>query len=179
MSSNTAEEPKAILIYGDSNTWGFNFDAFSRFPYHQRWTIRVQKALNESHPGKFHIIPEGVNGRSTIYDRTLDFEGPHNLNGRLTLPIILHSHKYLDLIVLALGTNDIASAWGPPEEASERCVTGIRELVKDVKAVLPIVGRGGAAKILVLGLPPLITTERNLMFGFHPDLEKVRNEANE
>ena len=179
MSQFIEEEPKTVLIYGDSNTWGFNFDTLSRFPFHQRWTNRVQQSLNTTHPDKFHSIPEGLNGRTTVYDRSIEFEGAHNLNGRPTLPTILHTHKALDLIVLALGTNDLVGTCGPHDEALERCVSGVRQLVKDTQSLLAGVGRNGSAKILVLGLPPLVSTEVNLSWDFPPNVGEIRNEANE
>ncbi len=179
MSHSSELEPKNVVVFGDSNTWGFNFDQFSRFLHHQRWTIRTQKALNASHPGQFHLVAEGLNGRTTMHDRQLDFEGPHNLNGRLQMPAILHSHKPLDLIVIALGTNDIALPCGPADEAVHRVLTGVRQLLQDVRGILPVIGRNGKAKILVLGLPPLAANQVNASFGFPSNLTEIRHEINE
>ncbi len=179
MSEFNSEEPKTVLIYGDSNTWGFNFDALGRFPFHERWTTRVQQSLNSSHPGKFHIIPEGLSGRTTMYDHYIEMFGECNLNGRPTLPTTLHSHTPLDLIVLALGTNDLCGRCGPPENAVSRCVAGVRQLVKDIQSLLGKVGRDGSAKILVLSLPPLVATDFNFTRTYPSNLTDIRIEAND
>ena len=66
---NTA--PKCVytvLAFGDSNTWGFdpaspgNGAATLRHPYIQRWTTQLGEILDK----QVHIIPEGLNARTTI-----------------------------------------------------------------------------------------------------------------
>lgn len=90
---------KNILCFGDSLTWGFKPEDFTRYPIEQRWTGILQKELGS----KFHIIEEGLNGRNTI------FEDPYlpGRNSENVLPIILESHAPLDLVIILLGTNDI------------------------------------------------------------------------
>ena len=58
----------AVLAFGDSNTWGFdpsspgNGAATLRHPYRSRWTTQANEALGQN----VHIIPEGLNARTTI-----------------------------------------------------------------------------------------------------------------
>ena len=55
-------------------------------------------------PG-YDVISEGLNGRTTCVDDP--FMSDYDVNGRRTLPSILHSHKPIDVLVIMLGTNDL------------------------------------------------------------------------
>ena len=47
---------KRILVFGDSNTWGFNPERFDRYPEEIRWTSLLQKSLGDD----ALIIEEGL-----------------------------------------------------------------------------------------------------------------------
>lgn len=89
---------KTVLCYGDSNTYGYNPENGLRYPKELRWTTILQELLGDD----YEVIPEGLNGRTTAYDR------PDGIfkNGLTPLMAILGSHKPLDYIVFMLGTND-------------------------------------------------------------------------
>ena len=90
---------KSILCFGDSNTFGSDpTKNHERLPYEVRWTTRLQKLLGE----EYYVIVEGMGGRTTVFDDPL-LEGR---NGLALLPVLLHSHRPLDLVILSLGTND-------------------------------------------------------------------------
>ena len=90
---------KEILCYGDSNTWGYNpFDSGRRYPVAQRWTSVLQHALGNS----YHVIAEGMNGRTTVFDDPVE----PGRNGLTYLHTCLQSHKPLDIVLVMLGTND-------------------------------------------------------------------------
>lgn len=90
---------KTILCYGDSNTWGFVPGTGQRFDWQTRWPGVAQKEISSDH----RIIEEALNGRTTSYDdHTRD-----SRNGRMFLPIALESHSPLDLVIIALGANDL------------------------------------------------------------------------
>lgn len=93
---------KTILCYGDSNTWGFDYETQGRFPYEVRWPNVMQKILG----GGFHVIEEGLAGRTTALDDP-DDESPEAKNGLKYLNPCLRSHFPLDLILFMLGTNDL------------------------------------------------------------------------
>ena len=114
---------KNILCFGDSNTWGYNAETGARFAYDVRWTSLVQKELGDN----FNIIPEGLNGRTTVYDE------PYKLykRGFDYLPVCLQSHAPLDLVVIMLGTNDSKSFFRNTAFAIGR---GIRSLLDMVTA---------------------------------------------
>ena len=90
---------KNIMIYGDSNTWGYTPGTGVRYAPDVRWTGVCQKALGD----EYHIIEEGMNARTSSYDDPWDMWR----NGRDYLPGALISHKPLDLLVISLGTNDL------------------------------------------------------------------------
>lgn len=102
---DTTSRTKTILCYGDSNTWGFNpYDIQNRYQYEQRWTSILAKGLG---PG-YQVIPEGLNGRTTVFD---DPTVPGR-NGAQYLYPCLQSHKPLDLVLVMLGTNDSSYRYG-------------------------------------------------------------------
>ena len=96
---------KNILCFGDSNTWGFvpgEFDPetlyMKRYSIRERWPGLLRDILGED----FHIIEEGLNGRTT------NIEYP-DLSGRSGTSYILpclYSHSPLDLVILNIGIND-------------------------------------------------------------------------
>ncbi|MDY0288692.1 MAG: GDSL-type esterase/lipase family protein [Sphaerochaeta sp.] len=88
---------KHILCFGDSNLFGTN-PSGGRWPLEQRWTGLLAQALG----GGYRIIEEGLGGRTTVFDDPLE----ENRCGLKHLPIMLHSHRPLDLVILSLGTND-------------------------------------------------------------------------
>ncbi len=97
---------KTVLCYGDSNTWGADpaVDG-GRYAYHKRWTTVLQRELG----GDFLVIPEGLNGRTTVWVDPI--EGEYK-SGKSTLLALLESHHPVDLVVLMLGTNDLKHRWG-------------------------------------------------------------------
>jgi lysophospholipase L1-like esterase len=102
----------SILCYGDSNTWGADPAVLGRrFPPHQRWPGALAAALGPD----YHIIPEGMSGRTTTLDDPLE----PGANGRDYLLPCLKSHKPLDLLMILLGTNDLKHKFnlGPFEVA--------------------------------------------------------------
>lgn len=93
------ERPRRILCYGDSNTWGFIPGSGERYSGDVRWTGALQTLLGDAAT----VVEEGVNGRTSGWDDATE-EGR---NGRTTLGECLASHLPLDIVILALGTNDL------------------------------------------------------------------------
>jgi lysophospholipase L1-like esterase len=88
----------AILCYGDSNTWGYQAATAERLGRWERWPGVLQRTL-----GDVHVIEEGQNGRTTVFD--VPFEPDRN--GLTYLPVALQTHHPVDLVVIDLGTNDL------------------------------------------------------------------------
>ena len=89
----------AVLCYGDSNTWGYEASTGVRLDRWARWPGVLQRALGDD----VHVIEEGMNGRTTVFD--VPFEPGRN--GLTHLPVSLQTHAPLDLVVISLGTNDL------------------------------------------------------------------------
>ena len=126
---------KEILCYGDSNTWGCiprwkDLGVPSeRYDQDTRWTGRLSALLGDG----YHIIEEGLGGRTSIYD----FPGESWRNGLPYFQPCLLSHRPLDLVVIMLGTNALHACFPP---SAQRLGDGIRTLVDVVRAT-PKCGR--------------------------------------
>lgn len=90
---------KVIVCFGDSNTWGAKPDGSGRFDADVRWTGVLQDSLGAG----YKVLEEGLNGRTTNIDDTIE----EDRNGRRHLPPLLESHRPFDLIIIMLGTNDL------------------------------------------------------------------------
>lgn len=113
-----------ILCYGDSNTWGYIPGTGGRYPPEVRWTGVLQNRLGPA----FHVIEEGLNGRTTVWDDPV--EGTHR-NGRTYLLPCLQSHMPLDLVVLFLGLNDLKRRFGAPAADIARSAGVLVELIQN------------------------------------------------
>ena len=89
---------KHIVCYGDSNTYGYDARTGGRFDDDIRWT----QVLAQNLGADYLIAEEGVSGRTTVFDDSLN----PGLNGLAFLPTLLSTHSPLDLLIIMLGTND-------------------------------------------------------------------------
>lgn len=89
---------KTVLCYGDSNTYGYDPRNGLRYQKAIRWTTILQNLLGD----EYEVVVEGLNGRTTAYDRP---DGAFK-NGLSYLTACLGSNKPLDYIIFMLGTND-------------------------------------------------------------------------
>ena len=112
---------KTVLCYGDSLTWGYDAEGPGRHELANRWPSALQAGLGDS----IHVIADGLNGRTTVYD---DHKAECDRNGARTLSTTLQTHAPLELVILLLGTNDMK-----PEIAGNALLSmqGMRRLVID------------------------------------------------
>lgn len=87
-----------ILCFGDSNTWGYKPDKSGRYDENIRWTGLLQKKLGSG----YHIIEEGLCGRTTVFQDELR-EGRRGLD---LIGVTVKMHNPIDLMIIMLGTND-------------------------------------------------------------------------
>lgn len=125
---------RQILCFGDSNTYGLIPRTNDRYNWDTRWTGIIGKKLIKK---GYRIIEEGLCGRTTIFDDPLRI----GRRGTELLPVILESHKPIDIVVLMLGTNDCKSFY----DASASVIgLGIKKLIGQVRNAVP------KAKILLI-----------------------------
>lgn len=135
---------KEVLCYGDSNTWGYNPATQERYDRDERWTGVFQETLGN----EYHVIEEGLNGRTTVWDDPV--EGRHK-NGKTYLVPCLETHKPLDLVIIMLGTNDLKKRFSATAFDIAYGAGALVDIVKKSDS-----GRGGKPpKVLLLAPPPL------------------------
>nr|WP_278659280.1 GDSL-type esterase/lipase family protein [Ruthenibacterium lactatiformans] len=98
---------KTILLYGDSNTWGFNPDftcrTDMRYVRQERWGGVLQAQLGDD----YNVLEEGLGGRTT----TLEDPAAPGRSGLALLAPIVQSHQPIEVLVFLLGTNDMKNTY--------------------------------------------------------------------
>lgn len=134
---------KTIVCFGDSNTWGHDPASGARFPHDVRWPGVLRAALGP----EYHIIDEGMNGRTTVWDDPV--EGL--MSGLGYLAPCLKSHHPLDVLVIMLGTNDCKARWGLPASDIARSAGRLVDL-----ALASGCGpKDGPPQVLLVAPPPI------------------------
>jgi lysophospholipase L1-like esterase len=132
---------KEILCFGDSNTWGADpADDTRRFAWPVRWPGVLQRQLGE----EYHVVEEGLGGRTTVIDDPL----PPHRSGLALLAPILESHAPVDLVIVMLGTNDISYAWSTAAQAADGAAALAHLVLRSE------LGPDGAAPKVLLVCPP-------------------------
>jgi len=154
---------KTILAFGDSLTFGANAQNGSRHAYEDRWPTVLEQGLGGAARG----IPEGLGGRTTVFD---DFSAAADRNGARVLPTLLDTHKPLDLVVIFLGTNDLkiylnGTAFG--------AAMGVKRLVEIVRQH-PYGNHGPVPQVLIVAPPLTVATDHA---DLHPMFAPRADEA--
>ncbi len=148
---------KNILIYGDSNTWGYDSsryvpeaDAFQRMDETERWPAVAGSLLG---PG-YHIIEDALNGRTVLWD------DPYlpNRNGLKGLQTALDAHAPLDMAVIHLGCNELKDYFNV---SAGMIASGMERLVRE--CAVSYYGYP-APKVLLIAPAPT-----------HPDMARMRS----
>ena len=117
---------KTIVCFGDSNTWGYTPDTGLRYAYDKRWPGVLQGQL-ATH---VRVIEEGLNGRTTSFDEPFRSDR----DGSAALPSILETHRPLDLLIIALGANDLQPLYNASGYDSARGLEKLIEISKRSEA---------------------------------------------
>lgn len=146
---------KTVLCYGDSLTFGTNPEG-SRHDYNDRWPTVLSKGLNPDNQTDVLIIPEGLGGRTTVFD---DYSAAADRNGAKLLSAMLASHSPLDCVVIMLGTNDLK-----PFICGEAAgaAMGIKRLAEIVKTY-PYTEGHPVPKIVLVAPPHAVNTDNMMM----------------
>ncbi|CAN5899598.1 SGNH/GDSL hydrolase family protein [soil metagenome] len=154
---------KRVLLYGDSNTWGYAPGSGVRFAEGVRWSGVLAQALGD----EVRVVEEGLNGRTTVFDDPFE----HGKNGKTYLQPCLASHRPLDLVVLMLGSNDLKHRFGLSAFDIGEGMRSLAELVLASKA-----GLYETEPQLLLVAPPHLNPE-GLGEAFEGGVEKSRDLA--
>jgi CubicO group peptidase (beta-lactamase class C family)/lysophospholipase L1-like esterase len=152
-------EAKRILVFGDSNTWGWvpvgRGYPTTRHAKDRRWPGVAQAELGNG----YEIIEEGLSGRTTdLADPSVPELAGAGLDGSAYLPAAVASHLPLDLVAIMLGTNDLKASF---DRTPEQIAGSVQKLVESVLAMDGAAWTEYAApKVLVVAPPPLVATER-------------------
>jgi lysophospholipase L1-like esterase len=162
---------RRIMVFGDSIAWGYVPRAegppSTRFPAEQRWPGVMAQALG---PG-WEVIEEALNGRVTDFTPNpapVPLAGA-GIDGGAYLPAAIASNLPLDLVVIALGTNDTGykrSALAIGLDAM-RLAVAVQDSAGGVATVYP-----APAVLLVAPAPP--STTRSLPARSAPSLPHRR-----
>jgi lysophospholipase L1-like esterase len=139
---------RTILCYGDSNTYGTapmaDLEDDRRFGPGERWVGILREALGAD----WWVVEEGLPGRTTVLDDPI--EGIYK-NGLTYLTPCLESHRPVDIVTIALGTNDLKARFGMP---AADIAAGAGILVETVAKALAAFGQ--SAKVLLIAPPPIL-----------------------
>jgi lysophospholipase L1-like esterase len=141
-------EPRTLLCFGDSNTWGFDPLGGGRYPRHVRWPGVAAAALGPD----WCVLEAGLNGRTSVFEDPMG-----DLAGVRHLGPVLASAAPVDVVAIVLGTNDLKTRFGAsaPEIADGAGVVVDRALASRA-------GPGGRPPAVVLVAPPPIDAGRAL-----------------
>ena len=95
----------------------------TRYARNERWPGVLQSLLDEH----YYVIEEGLNSRTT----NLDYAPPPDRNGKTYLAPCLYSHAPIDLVILALGGNDLKTYFN---RTPEQIKNGLGELVDIIQS---------------------------------------------
>lgn len=145
-------QPKRILCYGDSNTWGYiSGSDHERYSDQERWPKVLERLLGGGRV--FEIIEEGLNSRTLVSDDPRP--GKEGKNGAEYLVPCLDTADPVDLVILMLGTNELKYAY-------RKTPAEIGELLEEyfVKVIL---GRKSQMRDsyprLIIVTPPVVNEE--------------------
>lgn len=116
---------KKVLCFGDSNTYGFVPGKCTRYDKNTRWTGILQSLCRN----ELEVIEAGCNNRTAFIDNPAGIEQ----TGYKILPKYLKA-EYFDIIILAIGVNDLQLFFRPTLEEFEQ---GIEKLVQITKELSP------------------------------------------
>lgn len=154
-------EPRTLLCFGDSNTWGFDPVSGARYPRAVRWPGVCATALGSD----WHVVEAGLNGRTSVFEDPLG-----DLAGIRHLGPVLASAAPVDVIAILLGTNDLKARFAA---TAAEIADGAGALVDRVLGSRA--GPDARAPAVLLVAPPLVGDLDALRLDDEADLEARRS----
>jgi lysophospholipase L1-like esterase len=132
-----------IVTFGDSNSWGCEPVSGARYPNGVRWTTVMHHQLGPS----YTLIEEALNGRTTVFDDPIE---PYRCGLHYLQPCLI-SHSPLNLVIIALGCNDLKKRFSVSASDIAR---GAERLIVTAK-LLPVGPAAAPPKIILVCPPPI------------------------
>lgn len=150
---------KNILIFGDSNTWGYDAASYNektglvkRMNEQERWPALVRNALGEG----YFVIENALNARTNMEE---DAYNPLR-NGLKSLRVALDANAPLDLVVIQMGCNNLKHAFSL---TPGMIAYGVEQLVRECQTSYygyPV------PKVLVIAPSPTHPDIGKMLFGY-------------
>ncbi len=153
---------KNILCFGDSNTWGYVPLLRRRYTEKERWPMLMAEALGSG----YHVIEEGLNGRTTAFT---DYLEPYRNALDYAAPCMI-SHAPLDFVIVMLGSNDTKIRY---HVSAQEITDGMENLIKKLRFYYPADKYPLLPQILLAAPGPIIPPEAETSFD-NSSTEKVR-----
>jgi len=155
---------KSILVYGDSLVWGRNARNRDRYKCEDRWPNVLGENLKN-----VKVWEAGLGGRTT----NLNFPGLPGRNGLKYLPVALLQAAPLDLVILALGTNDPFAAADRKPQDTVNAMRSLIEVTNDLPTAKGTsVPNTSAPKVMIVSPPNCLPLSSVTGEGF-PELDKL------
>lgn len=157
---------KNVMIFGDSNTWGWDpsndlVSVIKRWPDEVRWAGVLQTELGND----YKVIPEGLNGRTTVWDDPIE---EYRCGKQHIIPL-LDTHAPLDLVIIMIGTNDLKCRY---TVTAQDIANGASLILDKTMAQVGAFGPAGP-KVLFIAPPPIGHIENGIFkFMFEGNQEK-------
>ncbi|MCR4892694.1 MAG: SGNH/GDSL hydrolase family protein [Lachnospiraceae bacterium] len=159
---------KRVMIFGDSNTWGWNpandlVSPLKRWDDDVRWPGVLQKELGD----EYDVIQEGLNGRTSVWDDPIE----EYRCGKDQIIPCLDTHAPLDLVIIMVGTNDLKVRY---TVSAQDIANGVAIIVDKTLHQVGAFQEAGP-KVLLICPPPLGDVDKGV-FGemFHGNVEKSK-----
>lgn len=138
---------RTILTFGDSNTHGSrptppDGARAGRYGPAKRWPTVMAADL----AGDWHLIEEGLPGRTTQYE---DPGMPANMDGHAGLLMAFKSHAPVDVLTIMLGTNDLKTRFAATPLSIAGGIAGLLDL-----ALSPEIAEANPGMRILLICPP-------------------------
>ena len=141
---------KKILCYGDSNTFGYNPEDGSRYDENNRWSGILNNLLGDT----YIVIEDGLNNRTGFVDNPNGF----NYNSMLHFPKLVEN-LFVDILILAIGTNDLQFLFNFDCEIFERKLSELISIAK-------------AKSTQIILIPPVIMIDEVCSKSFSHQFDK-------
>lgn len=150
----TTNAPKRVLIYSDSNAWGWvpteNGFPTVRLSDEERFGGVLERELGEG----YEVVVDGLNNRTTDLDDPQDWGNvpARAFNGAAEMPEAIARELPLDLVVVMLGTNDAKAQF---DRSAEEIAEGAMRVADIARRSRGVATEYAAPAVLVVAPPPV------------------------